>query len=415
MAGSPAGPPSSLSIIWREKHKKGELVLNSNHRIARRILSILLCVLFLFSFCSCGSSAAGKGDVTNINFTATGDNLIHERIYQQANARAGGGNKYDFDYCYEKVGPFYQKQDLNWINQESLANTELPADSYPTFSTPGQAVQSVYKLMKERIFSVSNNHTYDKGAKGLEATLNFYRKEMPKDILYTGIWNKKDLSYIPVYTYKGQKIAFLSYTYYTNGIKTPEDSPYRVIYTDEKDVIKKQIALAKQKADVVIVGCHWGTENSHEVNVEQKKLALNLADWGADLIIGTHPHVVQNAEWITGPKTGRKVFCAYSLGNFISTQSQPDQVVGMVLACTIRVTNTRDGKKVSIVNPRFYPTVTQYGSNASNDHVEWFANYTDEMANSHGIHLQGKTFTRESIRKILTDNVNSKYLVLPKN
>lgn len=388
--------------------------MKSNHRIARKIFCILLSAVILFSFCSCGSSAAGKGDVTTINFSATGDNLIHERLYQQANARAGGGKNYDFDYCYEKVSPFYKKQELNWINQESLANTKIPADSYPTFSTPGQAVQSLYKLMNERIFSVSNNHTYDKGADGLAATLEFYHKEMPKDILCTGIWNKKDLSYIPVYTCKGQKIAFLSYTYYTNGIKTPEDSLYRVIYTKETNVIKKQLALARQKADVVIVGCHWGTENSHQINVEQVKLARNLADWGADLIIGTHPHVVQDAGWVTGPKTGRKVFCAYSLGNFISTQSQPDQVVGMVLACTIRVANTRDGKKVSIVKPRFYPTVTQYGADASNDHVEWFANYTDEMANSHGIHLRGTTFTRDSIRKILTDNVNLKYLVLPK-
>lgn len=395
--------------------KKGELLLNGNHHIVRRIFAILLCAVLLFSFGSCGSSAAGKGDVTSITFTATGDNLIHERLYQQANARAGGGKNYDFDYCYEKVGPFYQKQDLNWINQESLANTKLDADSYPTFSTPGQAVQSLYRLMKERIFSVSNNHTYDKGSEGLSATLEFYRKEMPKDILYTGIWNKQDLTYIPVYECKGQKIAFLSYTYYTNGIKTPEASPYRVIYTDETNVIKKQIALARQKADVVIVGCHWGTENSHQINVEQITLAKNLADWGADLIIGTHPHVVQDAGWVTGPKTGRKVFCAYSLGNFLSTQSQADQVIGMVLACTIRVTANKDGTKtVSIVNPRFYPTVTQYGANASNDHVEWFATYTDEMANSHGIHLSGATFTRESIRKILTDNVNSKYLVLPK-
>jgi len=386
--------------------------VNSRHKIFRAIISLLLCVISLFGLCSC--STAGARNVTDIHFTATGDNLIHDRLYKQANERAGGGKNYDFDYCYESVSPFYKKQDLNWINQESLANTKIPAHSYPTFSTPGQAVQSLYKLMNERIFSVSNNHTYDQGAEGLQATQDFYNKEMPKDILYSGIWKKNDLSYIPIYTCKDQRIAILSYTYYTNGIKTPKDSPYRVIYTSETNVIKKQIALAKQQADIVIVGCHWGTENSHKINTEQVTLAKNLADWGADLIIGTHPHVVQNAGWVTGPKSGRRVFCAYSLGNFISTQSQADQVVGMVLSCTLRVQESHGEKTVTVLNPKFYPTVTQYGSNASNDHVVWFSDYTDEMANQHGIHLRGDTFTRSSIRKILTDNVNAKYLVLPK-
>lgn len=150
--------------------------MNSRHKIFRAIISLLLCVISLFGLCSC--STAGARNVTDIHFTATGDNLIHDRLYKQANERAGGGKNYDFDYCYESVSPFYKKQDLNWINQESLANTKIPAHSYPTFSTPGQAVQSLYKLMNERIFSVSNNHTYDQGAEGLQATQDFYNKEM---------------------------------------------------------------------------------------------------------------------------------------------------------------------------------------------------------------------------------------------
>ena len=130
---------------------------------------------------------------------------------------------------------------------------------------------------------------------------------------------KKD-SYkkISIKTIDDVKFAFLSYTYGTNGLSVSNDSKYRVIYLSQTDTIRKQVKLARKKADVVVVSCHWGNEDSHEVTESQRAMAKNLTKWGADLIIGTHPHVVQTAEWVKSK--GRKAFCAYSLGNFISGQ-----------------------------------------------------------------------------------------------
>ncbi|MBR5753199.1 MAG: CapA family protein, partial [Clostridia bacterium] len=357
--------------------------------------------------------APAKVDETaTFTFSATGDNLIHQKIFQQASTRAGG-NGYDFNYCYESVSGFYQSHDLNWINQESLLSSKLGPASYPTFSTPGECGQALYNLLNMRVFSVANNHIYDQGATGLEATAEYYENDMPDDVLYTGLWDKKDLDSIPVYSCKGRSVAFLSYTYGTNGISTPEKSEKRVIYTSETDIIKKQVKRANKLADIVIVGCHWGTEDSHVISDEQKKLAQSLADWGADLIVGTHPHVVQNAEWINS-EDGRKVFCAYSLGNFISTQALADQVVGLVLDCTIDTVTTPDGNvTVEIKSPKLIPNVTVYGADFMNTHVVWYKDFTETDAMNHGVKISNSNFSYLWVANMLKQYVNTDFLDLP--
>lgn len=353
----------------------------------------------------------GEAKTVSFTFTASGDNLIHQRLYEQAATRSTNGG-YDFSFCYKNVADFYKKHDVNWFNQESLANNKIPAHSYPTFSTPGQAVQALYD-MNVRVFSIANNHTYDQGANGLAATEEFYQNDMPKDICYSGLWDKQDFSYIPTYTYKGIKIAFLSYTYGTNGIPVPSTSQKRCVLTTETDIIKEQVTKANKEADLVIVGCHWGTENSHNIISEQTTLAQNLADWGADLIIGTHPHVVQNAGWIRSAD-GRDVFCAYSLGNFLSTQSTPDQVVGAVLECKFTVTKNGNGTAdVSLENPALIPTVTVYGANASNCHTVFLSQYSANEALNHGCRNQYSYFNYNWIVDMLSKNISSDFLVLP--
>lgn len=111
--------------------------------------------------------------VETIRFSATGDNLIHAPIYKQAARRAGEDGTYSFDYCYEHIAPFYAEQDVNWINQETLCSDTLAPSTYPSFSTPGDCARALYRA-GVRVFSLSNNHTYDKGASGIAATLQFW-------------------------------------------------------------------------------------------------------------------------------------------------------------------------------------------------------------------------------------------------
>ena len=263
--------------------------------------------------------------VQTVRFSATGDNLIHAPIYKQAQRRASGEEAYSFDYCYEHIAPFYAQHDVNWINQETLCTDELEPSSYPCFSTPGDCARALYRA-GVRAFSLSNNHTYDKGASGIAATLRFW-DSMPEDVVTTGLWKgESDYGHIPLQTVNGVTIAYLSYTEHTNGIPQNSSMQANVIYTSQTDVIEQQVKAARQLADFVVVGVHWGVENSHAIADPQRTLAQNLAVLGCRLDHWHPPHVLQNAQWLTAAD-GRQVFTAYSLGNFISTQEKPDQLV----------------------------------------------------------------------------------------
>ena len=343
----------------------------------------------------------------SFTFTASGDDLIHSCLYEQAAARGKkSGKKYDFSYCYKDVKKYFKSKDLNWINQETLVNSGYTPSGYPTFSTPTQIVKDLRKL-NFTVFNTSSNHSYDKLAGGLDSSMKFWDKmkkeKEGKDCYQVGIAKRSKPLPQLIRKVNGVKVGFLSYTYGTNGISINSNSKYRVVYLSEKARIKKQVKALRKKADVVIVSCHWGVENSHTISAEQKSLAKNLTAWGADLIIGTHPHVLQNCAWV---KSGsRKAFCAYSLGNFISGQVQTNQILGGTLGCTIKV--NRATGKVKIAKPKVKPNVTVYGSNRSNIHVKWLEDYTSSDASGQSSHISPTTF-----KKLAKKIINKKYLDL---
>ncbi len=353
-------------------------------------------------------------DITDITFAACGDNLINSYLYNQAKARGKEG-KYDFSFCYDKVKDFFMNTDLNWINQETLVTDTIKPSTFPRFSTPGDIARNLYDY-NFRVFSLSNNHSYDQKEEGLTETVKFW-KSMPEDVVTSGITGVKNDSYkkISIKTVNDVKFAFLSYTYGTNGLSVSDSSKYRVIYLNQTDTIKKQIKLARKKADVIIVSCHWGDEDRHYVTESQRSMAKNLTKWGADLIIGTHPHVVQTAEWV---KSGdRKAFCVYSLGNFISGQSKADNLIGTVLSLTFRCEEDmlNDTRTVSIVEPKLIPTVTDYRGSYQDIRVYWLKDYKKKQADTHGVkNLGGSQFNYDYIFDVLKDNVKNKYLDLPK-
>lgn len=344
--------------------------------------------------------------VTTLHASATGDNLIHLGLYQQAQQRAGGSG-YDFTYLYENVAPFYADYDINWLNQETLVTDEFPPSSYPMFCSPAALGEHMYDI-GFRVFSLSNNHSYDKGAEGIAATRRFWAS-MPDDVVTTGLFaGESDYSNIPIQEVDGVRIAYLSYTEHTNGLPTPSGAEANVIYTSQEDVIQSQIELARTMADVVVVGVHWGTENSHTVNDAQRALGQKIADWGADIIIGTHPHVVQSIETLT-TSDGRSVPIAYSLGNFASLQADRDNLIGIVLTYDITKTTQPDGtSSVSVGNVKAHPVVMHYDANWSNARLYFYRDYTEELAAAHGVGGMSRTY----IQSVLEENISAEYLVL---
>ena len=344
--------------------------------------------------------------VQSLRFSATGDNLIHEGLYNQARARAEDGG-YDFSAAYAPMRDFYADFDLNWLNQETLVNDAYEPSGYPCFSTPGDITDALYDL-GFRVFSLSNNHSYDKGAGGIDASREHWAA-MPEDVVTAGFYDLSDpTAGLALQTVNGITIGYLSYTEHTNGIPTPADTDYGVIYLSQTDVIEAQIAALRPACDVLVVSCHRGVEGSHTVTDAQRDTAQWLADAGADLIIGTHPHVTQTAQWLTAAD-GRQVFVAYSLGNFISAQAQADNMIGAVLGITMEKTTQPDGTvTVALKDPGLYPTVTQYESGYRDIRVYPYPDYTDEMGAAHG----NFTLSRDQIRGVLEQSIDAEFLVL---
>lgn len=343
--------------------------------------------------------------VQTVHFSATGDNLIHPGLYNQARNRATDGG-YDFTYAYENLRDFYAGFDVNWLNQETLVNDLYEPSGYPMFSTPTDITKALYDI-GFRVFSLSNNHSYDKRADGIEASLAHWAT-MPDDVASMGFYTIDRYDDYVYHTVNGITFGYLSYTEYTNGLPVPSGAQHRVILLSEKELIEKQIQEVRPNCDVLVVSCHWGVEGSHNVNDFQRQTAQWLADQGVDLIIGTHPHVSQTAQWLSAAD-GTDAFVTYSLGNFVNAQSSADNMIGEILDITFEKTTQPDGAwSVEIKDPKLHGVVTHYESHYNNIRAYLFRDYTDELGKAHG----NFSLSRDYIRSVLEKSIDAEFLTL---
>lgn len=346
-----------------------------------------------------------------VSIAVTGDNLIHSSIYNQAYAR-GGYEYYDFEYAYENIKSLINC-DLNIINQETLiCNDEYEPSDYPQFNSPVDLGNYLIDI-GFNVFSTSNNHVIDKGEDGLRACLDYWNGQSSQRgvIQYGAYYNDEDMQNIRTTEVNGIKFAFVAFTEYTNGLTLPQSSPLRIIYTSETDTMKSQIEAAAAISDFVIVSVHWGLEDTDVVDDARRNLAQQFADWGADLIIGNHSHVLQSMEYISA-SDGRKVFVYYSLGNLISAQSDNFNLVSAI--SHLNVTKDLETGQTDISDVIVDPIVTHYGYGYSDVKLYKFSEYSDELAAQHGIHTASSgnyhDFSMETIEKMLIKNVPAEFL-----
>lgn len=291
--------------------------------------------------------------VHKASLAAIGDVLIHNSVYNDARTRDSG---FDFKPMLEPVKGLLVQPDLLVANQESITGgEELGLSSYPQFNSPfeiGDALQDAGVDM----VTMANNHTLDKREKGvLSATAYWDKIGMP----YTGAFrNPEDQAKLRILECNGISFAFLAYTYGTNGIPVPEGKPYLVNLLDPA-LMEREIRDSKSKADFTVVSVHWGTEYQEEANNTQRELAQKMADWGADVIIGTHPHVLQTIEWVTAAD-GSRTLVMYSLGNFLSAQEKTIQLIGGIGHVEAVKTVTGDRVELRLEKPAFTPVHTRY-------------------------------------------------------
>ncbi|MCC8111559.1 MAG: CapA family protein [Ruminococcus sp.] len=326
------------------------------------------------------------GGAATINVVAVGDNLVQTRVYESALAHSDDGTSYNFQYCYENIEPLING-DLNIINQETLIcgeGYEITGSNY-NFNSPEELGDAIIDI-GFNVITICNNHVLDKGESGLNSCLNYWDDKMEEypDVLVTGIYRDYvDMQNIRTKEVNGKTVAFLSYTENTNGYSLPDNSELEIVYTSQEDVIQLQIEAAKEIADVVIVTCHWGNEDTYTVTDGQKDLAQQkIVEWGADVILGTHSHVAHTMEYITR-SDGTQGFVFYSLGNFISAQTDNYNIIGELADFDI-VVDENDG--VTIKNVQVSPIITQYDDGSlSNLRLYPYSMYTDELASAHGL------------------------------
>lgn len=341
-------------------------------------------------------------DGVSISLLAAGDNLIHPNITTDGKTRGTESKRYNFLPVYTDVADMIFSADIAFINQETvMAGESYGYSGWPTFNAPQDLGDDLVTLGFD-VINIANNHMLDMGTQGLLDTIEFW-KEKPITLI-GGYENPDDYADIRLTEADGIKLAWLSYTYSTNGLVKASWSDAVIPYIDD-ELIVSDIARAHEISDFVIVSIHWGDENTQTPNSEQRRLASLMAESGADLILGHHSHTVQPIEWI---KTDRKdVLCVYSLGNFISGMSRPVNVVGGILTLDI----VGDGKGgLTVDNILFSPTVFWYGMDWYGTHLYRMSDFTHELAASHGVAIDGYKITVESAREFITDVIDEEFL-----
>ena len=262
------------------------------------------------------------------------------------------------------------------------------------------------------LFTHANNHALDKGVKGINATLDYWdsKKEEGEEFLLSGIYrDEADMNEPRIIEKNEITFALVSFTEHTNGLKLPSNAENRIIYTSETELMKEQIRTAARMADIVLVSVHWGVENSHTVTNAQRELAQQFVDWGADLILGTHPHVLQSIEKLTSTDGEDSAYVIYSLGNFISAQSAGDNLVGGVFNITFEKEHLSG--VITMSEPTFVPIVTHYETAWQKNLALYpLSEYSPDMASSHGIIRNTPAFSLEYIESMLDTVIGEPYL-----
>lgn len=259
---------------------------------------------------------------TQVNFAAMGDMLAHDTII--ANAKTANG--YDFGKYFQKIRPLYENADIVFCNQEGLSSGPAYGISgYPSFNAPAEFASGLKDGAGCNLINLANNHMGDKGVAATNATIDLWQQLRPLAVsgASKSAADQQQASYAEV---KGVKIGYVSFADFNNNAGTPAYSVN--LYRDEA-LVRKLVTEARNRADLLIVSMHWGTEGSSTVSADQQAQVNLLASLGADVIFGTGPHVLQKVEKVSRPDGGQMVVW-YSLGNMLSSQlSAPELFSGI--------------------------------------------------------------------------------------
>ncbi|MEE0866647.1 MAG: CapA family protein [Clostridia bacterium] len=298
-----------------------------------------------------------KPDVT-FSLTAIGDIMCHNTQYWDAYQKET--DTYDFSYVFENVKDYIAAGDVSIANIEtSFAGKERGYSNYPVFNSPDELARDVKKAGLD-IITTAGNHCLDMGYSGLSRTIDVLKNNGIEQLGTYKSQEERDTIFIK--EVKGVKIAFIDYTYGTNGIPVPSEKEYCVNLID-KNLIKKDIEVAKsQNVDMIVACMHWGDEYKTKANKEQEDLADFLFKNGVNVIIGNHPHVLEQMEKRTitlEDGTTQDGFVIFACGNFICDQNAENTRNSIIL--NLDITRHSNGK-VTVDKANYIPIYMYKGA-----------------------------------------------------
>ncbi len=328
-----------------------------------------------------------------ITIRMVGDILLHDRVAQYAMQEDGS---YQFDVIFDDLEEEISGADLAIVNQEVIiAGEEFRVSGYPNFNAPFELGHALVDVGFD-VVCHGTNHALDKGKAGLLSCLDFWEAFYP-EIAVLGInETAEEQEAIYIYEQEGIRIAVLNYTYGTNGIPLPADMPYAVNLLQEDKVIA-DIRAAEELADFTVICPHWGTEYVLEETKEQERWVQLFLEHGVDLVIGTHPHVIEPIEMITEEETGREMLVYYSLGNYVNwTSSSGAGIANRMVGGMAEVTVTLDETgKAFIEDYSVTALVTHLEEKVNGVYTTKLSDYSQEASLENRIVAQDPAFSKE--------------------
>lgn len=314
-----------------------------------------------------------------VRLIMVGDVLMHDPVLDSG--RTSGG--YSYKHLFDNIADDVAKADVALFNQEVIiAGEKYGIDGYPRFNAPFELADAISAAGFD-VAVHATNHTLDVGKAAMLDCLKYWESAHPH-IEVVGMHDSKtDAEHISVIEKNGIKIAILNYTYTVNGAGTAalRADPYLVDVLDE-DRIRRDTKAAGELSDFVIVAAHWGTEYTHTPSSSQRKWAALMLECGVDLVLGTHPHVIQPVEWLEDGE-GNKMLVYWSLGNFVNSTSEKGTGKGARMLgamADVEISRGADGQ-VHITSASAVPLVTHIEYKTYGITTYKFVDYTGDMLN----------------------------------
>lgn len=357
-------------------------------------------------------SSKPKDENSTARLMFVGENLIYEAMYKEAKDRADSG--YDFSYLYENVKDIIGAADIAMINQATVISDDISPSSYPKFCSPTALGDALCDVGFNVINQASKN-IWDKGDDGAKDTLNYWKSK--SDVVLTGLYeDETDLLSLKIKEANGIKFAFISFTYELKSSGYSSESGVQIITLDEKnksqvDVynqLKHMIKNAKDSADVVVVAVNFSGDETKEPTSSQENCINYLVSFGADVVIGTGTHSVQPLE-IKDNVDGTKTVIANSIGNFMSAQTDKENMLGAI--ADIVYSKDSESGEVKLESAKLIPTVTMVESGKKNYRVLPFSEFTEENAQGHAISGFTYDFASDYFDEVIEDKYTEKTLM----